>query len=108
MPVTIGPRRGAVSLGAIRKILFDLLREELRAAIGKNSADTIPRELIIRYVVGAYIAVMSCWLDGGVKVAPCANGCDVSTLGDRGRPGRVLLSRSINAVLAPISETSSH
>jgi hypothetical protein len=60
----------ALTRGTSRKILSDLVREELRTAIGKNSADAIPSELIIRYVVGAYIAVMTWWLDGGAKLPP--------------------------------------
>src|SRR5712671_4019013 len=65
----VGGRGGTVSLGQIRQILSDLVRNEF-AAVGKNSADTIPRELVVQYVVGAYMAVMTWWLDGGAKLPP--------------------------------------
>ena len=66
----IGGRGGAVALGTIREILSDLVRGELTATVDKDPSDVIPRELIVRYVVGAYMAVMTWWLDGGVKLPP--------------------------------------
>src|SRR5882672_9593507 len=66
----IGGRGGTVSLGEIRKILSELVRHELAATAGKNAADSIPRELAVQYVVGAFMAVMTWWLDGGAKLPP--------------------------------------
>lgn len=66
----VGGRGGTVVLGSIRKILSDLVRDELAATAGKNSADVIPRELVVQYVVGAYMAVLTWWLDGGAKLPP--------------------------------------
>ena len=66
----VGGRGGTVSLGQIRQILSDLVRNEFAATAGKNSADTIPREFIVQYVVGAYMAVLTWWLDGGAKLPP--------------------------------------
>jgi AcrR family transcriptional regulator len=65
-----GGRGGAIALDAIRKILSDLIRDELAAAAGKKSADVIPRELAVQYFVGAFMAVMIWWLDGGAKLPP--------------------------------------
>jgi AcrR family transcriptional regulator len=66
----VGGRGGAVALGTIRQILSDLVRDELAAAADKKSADVIPRELVVQYIVGAYMAVMTWWLDGGAKLPP--------------------------------------
>jgi AcrR family transcriptional regulator len=66
----VGGRGGTVSLGQIRQILSDLVRNELAATAGKNSADIVPRELIVQYVVGAFMAVLTWWLDGGAKLLP--------------------------------------
>jgi len=43
---------------------------ELAATVDKNSADAIPREFVVQYVVGAYMAVLTWWLDGGTKLPP--------------------------------------
>src|SRR5229473_354892 len=66
----VGGRGGAVSLGQIRQILSDLVRNEFAATTDKNSADIVPRELVVQYVVGAFMAVMIWWLDGGAKLPP--------------------------------------
>jgi AcrR family transcriptional regulator len=66
----VGGRGGAVALGTIRRILSDLVRYELAATVDKKSADVIPRELVVQYVVGAFMAVMTWWLDGGAKLPP--------------------------------------
>jgi AcrR family transcriptional regulator len=65
-----GGRGGAVALGSIRQILSDLVRDEVAATLDKNSADLVPRELVVQYVVGAYMAVLTWWLDGGAKLPP--------------------------------------
>jgi AcrR family transcriptional regulator len=66
----VGGRGGTVALGSIRQILSDLVRDELAATVDRNSADVIPRELVVQYVVGAYMAVLTWWLDGGAKLPP--------------------------------------
>jgi len=66
----VGNRGGAVALGTIRQILSDLVRDELHAGSGKNPHGGIPRELAVHYVVGAYMAVLTWWLDGGAKLPP--------------------------------------
>jgi AcrR family transcriptional regulator len=66
----VGGRGGTVALGTIRQILSDLVRGELAATVDKNSPDPIPRELVVQYVVGAYMAVLTWWLDGGAKLPP--------------------------------------
>jgi hypothetical protein len=66
----VGNRGGAIALGTIRQILSDLVRDELCASAGKNPNGAIPRELVVQYVVGAFMAVMTWWLDGGAKLPP--------------------------------------
>ena len=65
----IGGRGVTVSLGNIREILSDLVRNECAVTID-NTVDMLPRELIVQYVVGAYMAVLIWWLDGGAKLPP--------------------------------------
>jgi AcrR family transcriptional regulator len=66
----VGGRGGTVALGSIRQILSDLVRNELASTADKKSGDVIPRELVVQYVVGAYMAVLTWWLDGGAKLPP--------------------------------------
>src|SRR5438105_702001 len=46
------------------------LRDELAATADKNSSYDIPCKLVVEYVVGAYRAVMTWWLDGGARLPP--------------------------------------
>src|SRR5262245_25864167 len=61
----VGSRGDAVVHASIRKILSDLVRTDLAASIHKKSEDAAPRELVVQYVVGGYMAVLTSWLDGG-------------------------------------------
>jgi AcrR family transcriptional regulator len=64
----VGGRGGAVSLGAIRTLLSDLVRAE-SIATAEKSPEAIPHALVVQYIVGAFMAVMTWWLDGGAKIA---------------------------------------
>jgi len=69
-----GSRGGAIALGTIREILSEFVRDELVAAgngtANGESTDAAPREIVVHYVVGAYMAVLTWWLDGGAKLPP--------------------------------------
>lgn len=65
-----GGRGGAVALGSIRRILSDLVRDEFTATAGKNAAGGMPRDFAVQHAVGAYMAVLTWWLDGGAKLSP--------------------------------------
>lgn len=63
-----GGRGGAVALNAIRQILSDLIRTDLAAAGDEPSPAR--REFSVQYLVGAYTAVLTWWLDNGAKTPP--------------------------------------
>lgn len=65
----VGSKGGAIALDTIRQTLCECVRGELIAIEGKNAAG-VPRELIVRHLVGAYMAVLIWWLDGGAKLSP--------------------------------------
>ena len=66
----VGSGGGAIAIATIREILSDLVRDELAAKPDNKSTDAIPRELIVQFVVGAYMAVLNWWLDSGAKLPP--------------------------------------
>jgi hypothetical protein len=65
-----GGRGGAVSLDTIRLMLSELVRDELATSAGRSSSTVIPCEFVVQYVVGAYMAVLTWWLDNGAKLPP--------------------------------------
>lgn len=66
----VGGRGGVVALGTMRQILSDLVCNEFPTTVEKKSVDVIPREVVVQHVVGAFMAVMTWWLDGGAKLPP--------------------------------------
>jgi AcrR family transcriptional regulator len=65
----LGSRGGAIGLGTIRRILCDLVDAELKRTATGNSTE-IPRELVVQYVVGGCMAMLTWWLDRGAKLSP--------------------------------------
>lgn len=65
-----GGDSGSVVLATIRQTLSDLVRDDLASRPEKDSVDAIPRDLVIHYVVGAFMDVLTWWLDGGAKLPP--------------------------------------
>lgn len=65
--VLVGSRTGKMALDKIRQILFDLVRKELVAGADLPDAR---REIAVQYVVGAYMSVLTWWLDTGARQPP--------------------------------------
>jgi AcrR family transcriptional regulator len=65
----VGSRGGAIALTTIRQTLCEIVRGELAENRGKDSHGT-PGEFAVQYIVGAYMAVLTWWLDGGAKLPP--------------------------------------
>ena len=66
----VGGRGGTVMLNRLRQLLSDLVRDELAATLDKGAADTVPRELVVQFVVGAFMAVLTWWLDRRSTLPP--------------------------------------
>jgi len=63
----MGSRGGTIALDMIRHMLSDVVRRELFAA-SKKPKDAKLRELVVRYMVGAFMGVVAWWLEGGAKL----------------------------------------
>ncbi|MBI3433871.1 MAG: TetR/AcrR family transcriptional regulator [Proteobacteria bacterium] len=63
-------RGGIVALGEIRRVLSELVREDLTATLARNGAGAAHRELVVQYVVGAFMAVLTWWLDRRARLPP--------------------------------------
>ncbi len=60
----IGSDGGAVSLEAVRGLIADLVRAEVRGDA------SVPPDLRVQFITGAFMAVLTWWLDGGAKMPP--------------------------------------
>jgi AcrR family transcriptional regulator len=63
----VGGLAGTMAMEEIRQILGDIVRGALSASEGPGG-NAAHREIVVRYLVGAYLAVLTWWLDGGAKL----------------------------------------
>jgi AcrR family transcriptional regulator len=64
----VGGRGGTVVLQTLKQTVTDLARAELSASSGSKSPDAIEREAAVQYVVGAFMALLTWWLDRGATI----------------------------------------
>ena len=63
----VGDRAGAIAHDTVRGMLTELVRKEV-SGTGRRSKATASNEVAVRYLVGAYLAVLTWWLDSGAKM----------------------------------------
>jgi len=56
--------------GQIEQLIGDIVRRELSALLSAISHSPIPREAVIHYIVGAYLALLSWWLENDASHTP--------------------------------------
>lgn len=66
----VGGRGGTVALAKVREMVSDLTRRELALTVTRRSMEGIPPEAAVEYVVGAYMALLTWWLDNGANLPP--------------------------------------
>jgi AcrR family transcriptional regulator len=66
----VGTRGGDIALATIRGILCDLVRAALPRSFGAKTRTAAAREIAVQGVVGAYMAVLTWWLDTGAIQPP--------------------------------------
>jgi AcrR family transcriptional regulator len=63
-------RAGAIILDKFRQFLCEIVRAELASA-GDNASTTTPApEITVQFIVGAYMSIVTWWLDRGGKEPP--------------------------------------
>lgn len=64
----VGSQGGAIALDTIREILSDFMRRDLTTMNLEAGANR--REFVVRFIIGAYMSVLTWWLDAGAQEAP--------------------------------------
>lgn len=72
----LGSEGATISLGSIRQIIADLVRTEVVAISPKGVAQSEIREVKVHFIVGAFMGVLTGWMDSGSIQEPV----DVDTL----------------------------
>ncbi|UCI09067.1 TetR/AcrR family transcriptional regulator [Mesorhizobium sp. B1-1-8] len=63
----IGGRGGAVTENEIRLILSEVVRRELSSTL---NGDTIPRDFLVQFIVGAFLTTLNWWFGRKPKLLP--------------------------------------
>jgi AcrR family transcriptional regulator len=63
-------RAGPIILEQIRQFLCEIVRSELTAAARKRPGKAAAAEFAVQFVVGAYMSVVTWWLDRGAREKP--------------------------------------
>lgn len=58
------------TLKMMRQIVTDIVREEVADMGDWKSPGATPREAVVQYMVGAFMSLLTWWLDSGAKLAP--------------------------------------
>jgi AcrR family transcriptional regulator len=58
----------ATTLAMMRQIVTEMVRRELGDSLAEKSH--APREAVVQFLVGAFMSLLTWWLDGGAKLAP--------------------------------------
>mgnify|MGYP002621516089 FL=1 len=68
----VGGKGGTIAITEIRELLAVFIRKEIRAVSNGRTALAVPSDLVVEYLVGAYVSVLTWWLDRGAEPPPRA------------------------------------
>jgi len=63
----VGGRGGVVAMGELRKVLSEFVRKELSVT---QDDGAVPRELVVQFIVGALLTVLTWWLERKPGLTP--------------------------------------
>ena len=64
-----GKRSGAVVQRLLHKLVVDLVREDVRAAMITKEKNTVPPEALVQFIAGALFGIVMWWLDGKMRLS---------------------------------------
>jgi AcrR family transcriptional regulator len=82
-----GKGDGTLAIATIRGIIADGVRAELAVFPPEDGWDEIAREVAVEYLAGAFMAVLTWWLDRGAEVPPERMGALFRRIASQGVPG---------------------
>lgn len=66
----VGDRGGALFMHWTRQMIAELVREGFNAARDRADSDSRQREAVVQYVAGAFVALLTWWLERNVDLSP--------------------------------------
>ena len=94
----IGRKSGTFVLQRIQSMVADLVRADIKALPFRRTA--AERDLAVQYIAGAFMAVLTWWLDQGAKVGPGDIDAIFRRLVMQGLEGDLRLRANVNGASA--------
>lgn len=66
----VGGKGGTIAIVEIRQMLAEFIRKEIMAESTGRTDRAVPPDLVVEYLVGAYVSVLTWWLDRGAEPSP--------------------------------------
>jgi AcrR family transcriptional regulator len=68
--VLLGSQSGAIGEPHMRRILTDLVRQEIAASVPPNVTPAVPLDVVVHYTVSALIGLLTWWTDEQLPCSP--------------------------------------
>jgi AcrR family transcriptional regulator len=66
----LGKQSGAAVQRVLHKLLVDLVRDDVRATVGRAEGQAVPREALTQFIAGALIGLLMWWLSEKKPLSP--------------------------------------
>lgn len=66
----VGGRGGAIAIREVRELLADMAKRDLDHLFAKRVLAKSERELVLQFIVGAFLSVLFWWLDRNSRLSP--------------------------------------
>ncbi len=65
----VGKRSGAAVQHVLRKLIVDLVREDVKAAAPRAADQAVPTEALVQFIAGALFGLLMWWTDGEMPLS---------------------------------------
>ncbi len=68
-PVMVGKRGGSVIQHVLRKLLVELVRDDVKAMVSLSGADPVPTEAVVQFLASGLFGLLIWWLNGRMRLS---------------------------------------
>jgi len=65
----VGKKSGADIQRLLHKLLADLVRDDVKAAVPRNDGGSVPTEALVQFIGGGLFGLLMWWLDGKMRLS---------------------------------------
>jgi AcrR family transcriptional regulator len=65
----VGKESGAAIQRLLHKLLVDLVRDDVKAAVPRNDDGSVPTEALVQFIGGGLFGLLMWWLDGKMRLS---------------------------------------